>query len=387
MRVLVCALLALLTPFARAQTIQDDLAEFCALLPHDAIKKIADDHIANDDAFNAAVATLQGERWARKVERLRADADWKKLKAFLSVNGVDLNHAFDAIFKFVATLQPRETNTTAPSLRAFLDDVETALPIGKMLQLVYEKKRGSDVFARFHRALSSDESRALVEASRRSNASRDVTDELARMGFRVDEALRLFYALMGWPTPRDAGRKKRDAGAAPSPTPLAILRDLTDSFYDDDGKFRDAVDYLYGAEFRGLLERFRSRPEWQKLRDELQSRSHVDPEAIFECFADLLHKLHATADRRNLDAFFERNGGATTLAAMNCTTPQDADYDAFYATLRSRRVAEMADAIRDLPEFAAVADKLEEVGVRFRRALMTFYSYVMWSESAQEPAR
>ncbi|KAL3275181.1 hypothetical protein HHI36_019950 [Cryptolaemus montrouzieri] len=383
------------------KTLEDELKDFCDIMPNEEIKRIAESHIKTDKEFNEAIIFLQSNTWAGMIRDVQQNADWRKLKKHLNQSGLNLDGMLNSFFNFVTDLKPISNDKKVPrSLRSFFNEIEVILPIGKLMAMLHEKKQNSTVFQEFYKKLSSHEVHKLFETVRRQPEMRRILIELKSMGARVDDTLELFYGFMNWDSPAPITKRetstrknclKEDFEDFKNLIPWVTLKNISDQHLATDKEFGEVIVYFQGPEFARIVNAVKIRPEYQELKKYLEDAG-IDIEGLIKFFAELLMNAKpgieteipkieirkARSFRTYLDQVEAAIPIGKLLTMFNDKMEHSEAFNKFIKKISEPKVKKMVEDIRALPEFKELFEKLQGMGVRVRETLIIIYAFLGW---------
>ncbi|XP_044755263.1 uncharacterized protein LOC123314195 [Coccinella septempunctata] len=385
--------------YISARTIEDELKDFCDIMPNEQMKKIAEAHIKTDKEFNEAIIFLQSTAWASLIRDVQQNSEWKKLKRRLNDTGLNIDAMLKSFFSIITDLKPiPNTRKTRRSLRAFFDDIELVLPIGKLLAMLHEKKQNSTVFQEFYNKISSEEVHKMFESVRKQPEMKRIIIELKSMGARVDDMLELFYGFMNWDSPSRVTRRdssntslKEDFEDFKRLIPWEKLRNISDEHLANDKEFGEVVTYFQGPEFARIVNAIKIRPEYIELKTYLEDAG-IDIEGIIKFLSDLIMSAKPgcktkvenaeTRKIRSFRTYLDEIEGAIPvgklLAVFNDKMEHSEEFKKFIKKISEPKVKKMVEDIRELKESRELFEKLQGLGVRVRETFIIIYAFLGW---------
>lgn len=182
---------------APARTLQEDFEDFASLIPTAEIAEIARRYLATDPEFRGAIAYLKSREFAELAEQVESKEAVQEFRRYLVEAGIDV----DAILDYIKdVLEGTETayRSGGRSLKGFFEEVERALPVGKLMKMFMDKMKNSPSFQDFFKKVSSEEAHGLVEEVRALPEVRRLDERLTEMGFDVEGTWKIIYAIFGW---------------------------------------------------------------------------------------------------------------------------------------------------------------------------------------------
>ncbi|XP_045464088.1 uncharacterized protein LOC123673561 [Harmonia axyridis] len=395
------SLMVLAATGIQSRTIDDELKDFCDIMPNEGMKKIAESHIKSDKEFNEAIIFLQSNAWSSLVRDAQQNPEWRKLKKKLNDTGLNIDAMLHSFFTLITDLKPiPNTKKTSRSLRSFFDDIELIVPIGRLLAMLHEKKQNSTVFQEFYKKISCEEVHKLFESVRRQPEIKRIMIELKSMGVRVDDTLDLFYGFMNWDSPtrlkkRDLTTKKHtlkeDFEDFKKLIPWDKLKNISDEHLAHDKEFGEVVTYFQGPEFAKIVNAVKVRPEYIELKTYLED-SGIDIEEVIKFFSDLLmnakpgSKMNvdklSTRKIRSFRTYLDEIEGAVPvgklLALFNDKMEHSEAFKKFIKKISEPKVKKMVEDIRALKESRELFEKLQSLGVRVRETFIIIYAFLGW---------
>lgn len=384
------------------RTIEDELRDFCDIMPKEQMKKIAEEHIKSDKEFNEAIIFMQSSTWTGLIRDVQQNAEWKKLKKRLNDTGLNIDAMIKSFFTLITDLKPvPNTKKTPRSLRAFFDDIELILPIGKLLAMLHEKKQNNTVFQEFYKKISCEEVHKMFENVRKQPEIKRIMIELKSMGARVDDTLELFYGFMNWDSPSKLTRRatkktslKEDFEDFKKLIPWDKLKNISDEYLAKDKEFGEVVTYFQGPEFARIINAIKNRPEYIELKKYLEDAG-IDIDEILKFLSNLImsakpgchtitDKMDKTEERktRSFRTYLDEIEGALPvgklLAVFNDKMEHSEEFQKFIKKISEPKVKKMVEDIRALRETRELLEKLQSLGVRVRETFIIIYAFLGW---------
>jgi len=198
-------------------SLSDDLQDIINVLPLDQISKIAERHSKTDPQFQEVEAYMKGAEWQTLLAQVEQQDAYKTLLKYLYQVGLDIQKIFDYIKHLIDQFtklslatnlivedsgSTESAQTDTESLRSFLDEVESIIPTQKLLAVVIDKMTHSEDFKNFYNELSRQDTYQIVERTRKLPQVQEMLQKLEGMDAKVDNAIAVVYAMLGWPIPQ-----------------------------------------------------------------------------------------------------------------------------------------------------------------------------------------
>lgn len=186
------------TGLAKTTTLSDDLEDFVDLIPVDDIKDIWNKHLENDPAIAAVVYYMQQPLWGAILEASLIQPAAQEFVKYLTDSGVDVLTFLDWFETTINNIELTVDPDKGSSLRPFLDEVESILPVDKLVDLLFDKLQNSVDFQELYLKESSQKMYEWLEFIRSLDEIVILTQDLRDMGVKVDETFATIYSFFGW---------------------------------------------------------------------------------------------------------------------------------------------------------------------------------------------
>lgn len=162
--------------------------EIMDLVPQDQIKRIAEEHLRSDEEFRAAIAYMKSNNWTEKINTLHVTTEWLQFINYLEeIFGYEVEHFLEGFLKFLVnatvTVDPR--NTAGNALNSFMEDVEMAIPINKMLKIFYKKIVNTGIYKETLEKMRSEKFKEILSNLLSVSEVKEILDKLDNMGLVV----------------------------------------------------------------------------------------------------------------------------------------------------------------------------------------------------------
>lgn len=193
------ALLALIGLSLSAPSIklEQDLLDFMELIPFEDIKILVEKHLRNDPGFQAAIQYLQGDEWEKLTDDLDKTPQMQALTKYLLQAGIDTELFVDIAEEILGAVKIKSHNSK-PSMKKFLQEVNTVIPHGEIMKLFAEKLEKSTFFQDLFDKISSERFHVIVENLLSTSESQKVIEAVENLDVSIRPYAKAAYVFLGW---------------------------------------------------------------------------------------------------------------------------------------------------------------------------------------------
>ncbi|KAG8238471.1 hypothetical protein J437_LFUL016928 [Ladona fulva] len=373
----------------------DLLKELMSLIPVDKIAEIVVKYVETDPEVQEAVAYLKSDDFKKIVTTVEDSQQFKDLAAFLDEAGLDIYDYIKFINDILGIHTMKSNNAklirshNTRSLMDMVNDILAVIPLDKIKQFYHDKVENDPEFQELLRRLRSPEFKELAEAVRSMPEFADMLDRLKKHGIDVDTILQKINDFFGWGF--YSLIHKRSLGdllnELLSMIPVDKIIEIVTNYIENDPEVQEAVAFLKSDEFKSLVEKIQSMPQYMEYLEYLYNAG-IDIYTYINYIHGLLglppvHRPgsfhHST---RSLMGMIQDILNVLPIEEMKKfyheKVENDPDFQALLEKLKSDEFKNIVESIRNMPEYMDMMDRLRSHGIdvdAIRKKINDFFGW------------
>ncbi|XP_058805216.1 uncharacterized protein LOC131672179 [Phymastichus coffea] len=266
--------------FYFTRNLKNDLDDFLALVPRQAIVDLFYKYLSEDEDFGEALDYVLSDEFKQLVIDVESISEVKNLLNFLEQSGLD---AFEFINKIndllgihrISSVSNYKVTKITGGLPGFIEDIKALLPLDEIDALYKKKLETSADFAMLMEKLMSKEFQGIVDQVLKNPVMQDLMQRAEAKGVDVQAIFEFITNILGIkfpsrPTLMLANNLQDDFNDFLSLIPIEAIKQLFYQYLAEDQDFGEAVDYIMSSEFKNFVAEIENMPEIKSLVDFLE---------------------------------------------------------------------------------------------------------------------
>ncbi|XP_015127123.1 uncharacterized protein LOC107048468 [Diachasma alloeum] len=342
--------------------LEEDLADFLALIPQNEIMHIVVQYLEHDKDVQKAVEYMQSAEFRQLVKIIEEMDDVKNFYKYIQDSGLDIYGAVNKLHDFIGLpplIQQRLLRIITGGLNGLIQDIKAILPLEEIKALYYQKMETSPAFKQLVQRLNSPKFQAVVDKLLANKEFQEILKAAREAGIDLEKIADLLSTIFGLKFPSASGRSIArslyvDIHDFLNLLPKEKIAEIFSEYLAKDKEVQAAYQYIRTPEFRKLLS------DIEEI-DDVSAFLHYLDESGLEIYY-LVNEIHKIIGLPSLKPYLtsERiSGGVSGLINdILAILPVDKIKALYNEKMeKSPRFKNLVDRLRS-PKFQAVIDTL-----------------------------
>ncbi|XP_046403588.1 uncharacterized protein LOC124169130 isoform X3 [Ischnura elegans] len=383
------------------RNLNDLLNELLSMIPMDKIVEILVQHLESDPEVQEAAAYLKSDDFKKMVTTVEGMGEFKDFLDYLHDSGIDSYHIVNVVNDLLGlphinpVVSDRKYHHANPrSIMSMIMEMLAVIPIDEIKAFYHDKVENDPDFQALLARLRSPEFKKIVDAVKAMPQYTDLLNRLKEHGIPVDEIVKAIDDFFGWG--RMVGfRSTRNLhdllDELLSMIPMDKIVDILVQHLENDPEVQEAAAYLKSDDFKKMVSAVESMPEFKDFIKYLHD-SGLDSYKFINIIDDVLGLPHinpVVSDRKYHHA--NPRSIMSMIMEMLAVIPideikafyhdkveNDPDFQALLARLRSPEFKKIVDAVKAMPQYTDLINRLKEHGIPVDEIVKTIDDFFGW---------